>query len=328
MKEFNDYDINIPDLVYDILDYFRLSNRVKETNKKSIIDYCNTSRFNNTKEAKGMMIQPDVVHLICENLAKKRYLRCLRMGIGAMGMDANYVFLSQNDDFFLSKPDALVFSLNCMAYGFPYIYNSYKGHVLPVIVKDKKGDIEMGTCFRFSTGILTAKHCLEAEEVFIKGYTAQELKKYATFISTDTNIDMAYIEMNEPLRFVPGDANVLDEVLVMGYPKIPMFNDFCAAERAAISSIPTRGAVASLADQYMSPGVGQLMLVTARIRGGNSGGPVINSNGQVIGVAFAEPKSEGNYDEMGYGIAYPISVLGQLLENGQAMQVNYVDEVK
>lgn len=328
MKEFNDYDINIPDLVYDILDYFRLSNRVKEMNKKSIIDYCNTSRFNNTKEANGMMIQPDVVHLICENLAKKRYLRCLRMGIGAMGMDANYVFLSQNDDFFLSKPDALVFSLNCMAYGFPYIYNSYKDHVLPVIVKDKKGDIEMGTCFRFSTGILTAKHCLEAEEVFIKGYTAQELKKYATFISTDTNIDMAYIEMNEPLRFVPGDANVLDEVLVMGYPKIPMFNDFCAAERAAISSIPTRGAVASLADQYMSPGVGQLMLVTARIRGGNSGGPVINSNGQVIGVAFAEPKSEGNYDEMGYGIAYPISVLGQLLESGQAMQVNYVDEVK
>lgn len=328
MKEFNDYDITIPDLVYDILDYFRLSNRIKETNKKSILDYCNTSRFNYTKEAKGLMIQPEAVHLICENLVKKRYLRCLKIGIGAMGLDANYIFLCQNEEFFKSKHSGLVFSLNCMAYGFSYIYNSFKDHVLPVIVKDKKGDIEMGTCFRFSTGILTAKHCLEAEEVSIKGYTAQELKKYATFISTDTNIDMAYIEMNESLRFVPGDANVLDEVLVMGYPKIPMFNDFCTAERAAISSIPTRGAVASLADQYMSPGVGQLMLVTARIRGGNSGGPVINSNGQVVGVAFAEPKSEGNYDEMGYGIAYPINVLGQLLENGQAMQVNYVDKVK
>lgn len=106
------------------------------------------------------------------------------------------------------------------------------------------------------------------------------------------------------------------------------FNAFCAAERAAISSIPTRGAVASLADQYLSSGVGQLMLVTARIRGGNSGGPIINSNGQVVGVAFSEPMSEGNYDEMGYGVAYPISVLGQLLDDCEVMQVNYVDHVQ
>ena len=107
-----------------------------------------------------------------------------------------------------------------------------------------------------------------------------------------------------------------------------MFNAFCAAERAAISSIQTRGAVASLADQYLSSGVGQLMLVTARIRGGNSGGPIINSNGQVVGVAFSEPMSEGNYDEMGYGVAYPISVLGKLLDDCEVMHVNYVDNVQ
>ena len=70
------------------------------------------------------------------------------------------------------------------------------------------------------------------------------------------------------------------------------------------------------------------MLVTARIRGGNSGGPIINSNGQVVGVAFSEPMSEGNYDDMGYGVAYPIDVLGQLLDNCQVMQVNFVDEVQ
>lgn len=245
-----------------------------------------------------------------------------------MGADANYIFLCQNDEFFLSKPDALVFSLNCMAYGFPYIYASYRNDVLPVIVKDQKGDVTMGTCFRFNTGILTAKHCLEAAEVSIEGCTAEQLQKYATFISKDPNIDLAYIELQEYTRFVPGDANVLDEVLVMGYPKIPMFNAFCAAERAAISSIPTRGAVASLADQYLSPNVGPLMLVTARIRGGNSGGPIINSNGQVVGVAFSEPMSEGNYDEMGYGVAYPISVFDQLLDDCEVMHVNYVDNVQ
>lgn len=327
MKEFRDYDIIFPDLVYDIVNYFRASNNIKPIANKSILDYCMTSKFSKTPEIKGVLVQPDVVRLICENLVRKRYLNCTRFGTGAMGTDANYIFLCQNDEFFLSKPDTLVFSLNCMAYGFPYIYESFKNDVLPVVVKDQKGDVTMGTCFRFSTGILTAKHCLEAAEVSIGGYTVEQLQKYATFISRNPNIDLAYIELQEHSRFVPGDANVLDEVLVMGYPKIPMFNAFCAAERAAISSIPTRGAVASLADQYLSPSVGPLMLVTARIRGGNSGGPIINSNGQVVGVAFSEPMSEGNYDEMGYGVAYPISVLGQLLEDCEVMHVNYVDNV-
>ena len=328
MKEFRDYDITIPDLVYDIVNYFRSSNNIKAPAQKSILDYCTTSKYSKSQVANGELIQPDAVRLICENLVRKQYLSCIKFGTGAMGFDANYLFLCRDDASFISKPEGLVFSLNCMAYGFPYIYALYKNDVLPVIVRDSKGDIEMGTCFRFNTGILTAKHCLEAEEVSIKGYTAEQLKKYATFISKDSTIDLAYIELNQPTRFVPGDANVLDEVLVMGYPKVPMFNNFCAAERAAISSIPTRGAVASLASQYISPQVGPLMLVTARIRGGNSGGPIINSNGQVVGVAFSEPMSEGKYDEMGYGVAYPINVFGQLLDNYQVADVNYVDEVQ
>lgn len=328
MKEFRDYDIIFHELVYDIVDYFRSSNTKKAIGQKSIMDYCMTSRFSKTDEIKGELIQPDAVYMICENLTRKRWINCIKPATKPMGLDANYLYLCNNDEFFLSKPDRLVFSLNCMAYGFPYIYTSFKKDVLPVIVKNKKGDIEMGTCFRFSTGILTAKHCIEAQEVSIEGFTAKQLQEYATLISKDTNIDLAYIELQQPSRFVPGNANVLDEVLVMGYPKIPMFNAFCAAERAAISSIPTKGAVSSLADQYISPGTGPLMLVTARIRGGNSGGPIINSNGQVVGVAFSEPMSKGNYDDMGYGVAYPIDVLDQLLDNCQVMQVNFVDKVQ
>ena len=244
------------------------------------------------------------------------------------GMDANYLYLPKNEAFFSSKVDGLLFYLNCVAYGFPDIYASYKDYVLPVIVKMDNDDIEMGTCFRFSTGILTAKHCLEAKEVAIKGYTAEQLKRGSVLISNDPDLDLAYIELQEPTRFVPGDANVLDEVLVMGYPKVPMFYSFCTAERAAISSIPTRGAVASLADQYITRKAGPLMLVTARIRGGNSGGPVINSSGAVVGVAFSEPTAEGNYDNMGYGVAYPIDMLGQLLADCTNMQVNFVDSVQ
>lgn len=325
MKEFRDYDITIPELVYDILDYFRVSNTIKKPTKKSILDYCITSRFT---KSRGELIQPYIVKLICENLVQKGILQKLKVGAEVFEQDTSYIFISQNEPLFLSKAKELIFCMNCMAYGFPYIYNSFKDYVLPVIVKDKYGNVEMGTCFRLYSGILTAKHCLEVEQVSILGYPAKQLRASTTYISNDPNIDLAYIELHEePSPFVSGDANILDEVLVMGYPRIPMFHAFCAAERAAVSSIPTKGAVASLAEQYISPSTGPLMLVTARIRGGNSGGPIINANGQVVGVAFAEPMSEGNYDEMGYGVAYPIEVFHQMLTDCQTLQVNYVDKV-
>ena len=69
------------------------------------------------------------------------------------------------------------------------------------------------------------------------------------------------------------------------------------------------------------------MLVTARIRGGNSGGPIIDSNGAVVGVAFSEPMSKGDYDEMGYGIAYPIEVFYGMLKNPSSMKVTFVDTI-
>lgn len=329
MIEFLDYDIKFPDLVYDIVDYFRANNNVKEPRYKSILDYCSTSQFSKSSTINGEMIQPRVVQIICENLVRKGELNCIKSGHGFAGVDSNYLYLPKSDEVFLKKLPAAILRLNCMAYGFPYIYNAYKNIVLPVIVKNAKGDIEMGTCFRFNTGILTAKHCLTAEEVSIQGYTADQLKQCPVIISRDDEyLDMAYIELGKQSPIIHDEANVLDEVLAMGYPKIPMFNEFCTAERASVSSIATKGAVASLANQYMTPSVERLMLITARIRGGNSGGPIINEDGAVVGVAFAEPFFDGNYDDMGYGIAYPISAYFQMLENCTTMKVNFVDEVK
>ena len=328
MQEFNDYDINIPDLVYDILDYFRVNNNVRAPKDKSIIDFCDSYKNNNTPATNGRMVQPPVVHKICENLVKKGELNRIRTGIAAGGIDANYLYLPGNDAVFLMKHPIVLFRHNCMAYGFPYIYAKYKNIVLPVIVKTSDDRITMGTCFRFNMGILTAKHCLDAKEVWIMGYTADQLKQCPVYISKNKDLDMAYIDLGEQAPIIHEEANVLDEVLAMGYPKIPMFSDFCTAERAVVSSISTKGAVASIADQYMSPGSGPLMLVTARIRGGNSGGPIINSNGAVVGLAFAEPLSKGDYDDMGYGIAYPISVYFQMLKQCTTMQVNFVDEVQ
>lgn len=326
MEEFRNYDVLFPDLVYDIVKYFLVGNGPKKITEKSVLDYCQSSMFNKMGKIDGI-IQPDTVHRICENLTKKGVLVCNRIGQKTGGWDASYIFLPVQHESFLKKDPALVHRLNCMAYGFRYIYSSYREFVFPIIVrKDEK--VSAGTCFRFFNGIVTAKHCLEVDEVSIPGFSAEKLKQGTVFVSQNTDVDLAYIDLNTPSPLLSGKANVLDEVLVMGYPKIPMFLDFCAAECATISSIPTKGAIASLADQYLTRDVGQLMLITARIRGGNSGGPVIDSNGAIVGVAFSEPSSEGDYDEMGYGIAYPIQVLIQFLESPSKMVVNFVDAVQ
>lgn len=326
MKEFRDYDILYPGLVYDIVDYFRVGNSSKQIAEKSVLDYCETSKYSR-KGTNPDLIQPDTVNTICQNLQKRGILNCTRVGTKMGGWDSCYLYLPTNVDFFLSKHPSLIHTLNCIAYGFRYIYNTYRQYVLPIIVR-KDGDISIGTCFKFHNGILTAKHCVEVDDVSIPGYRAQQLQKCTVFVSEDEQLDMAYIETGEVSVIVPGEAKVLDEVLVMGYPKIPQFFDFCTAERASISSIPTRGAVASLADQYITRSVGQLMLVTARIRGGNSGGPIISSEGTVVGVAFSEPMSKGDYDDMGYGVAYPISVFDQLLKSDNHMNVNFVDRIE
>ena len=107
----------------------------------------------------------------------------------------------------------------------------------------------------------------------------------------------------------------------MGYPKIPAFTDFLTAEKGTISSkaesrlTPTKGAVAAFGDNYLSGA--ELMLITARIRGGNSGGPVINEDGSIIGIACQTPYYDdeiGDYDDLGYGIAVPIKYLQEVLE--------------
>lgn len=324
MQAFRDYDELFPELVYDIVDYFRNVKRDKQIKDRSVFDYCLNSRFNKSFQ-QGGIIEPDVVHRICETLVQKRVISCIRTGIGSNGKDANYLYCPHDHGYFNKKDPTLLFLLNSMAYGFRYIYSKYREYVLPVVVK-KNDKITIGTCFRFRDGIVTAKHCLEADQVFISQYTAEKLNQFPVIVSSDPTIDMAYIHLEESVPLIADEVKVLDEVLVMGYPRIPMFLDFCTVERATVSSvIPTRGSVASMADQYISPKAGPLMLITARVRGGNSGGPVIAQNGAVVGVAFSEPMSQGDYDEMGYGVAYPIGVLDQILKNHETLRVNFVD---
>lgn len=139
--------------------------------------------------------------------------------------------------------------------------------------------INMGTGFKFLDGIITAKHCItDARNLMIKGYNADELSGKNIYIAENDDTDIAFIETRTEAnpQIYADEGEVLQEVLVMGYPRIPSFTDFLTAELATISSkaeariTPSKGKIAAFGNQYLNKI--EAMLITAKICGGNSGG--------------------------------------------------------
>ena len=110
-----------------------------------------------------------------------------------------------------------------------------------------------------------------------------------------------------------GHGDVLDEVLVMGFPPIPGFDAIQLAEAATIASKikASTGSIAGNAKSYLSKQ--EYLLITARTKGGSSGAPVINKEGFVIAVITDAPAdNEGFSDTMGFGLATSLIELRRL----------------
>lgn len=311
--------VTYPDLIVKILDYFNVSNKSDNINKKTVLKFA----LNFKADDNSLTINPVYIEKICDKLCLAGILICIKHGTG-INYDGVYLFISKDNDFYQKCKNGLTYYLNSTVYGFEYIYSSFKKNMLPIVYKGSDVDAQMGTCFRFADGIVTAKHCLsDLQEASIIGYDSEFLNKCNIYVSDNENVDLAYIETKEKITGMEAicDAKIMEEVLVLGYPKIPTFTDFLTAELATVSSksiarlTPTKGSIAAYGTQYTS--AIEALLITAKIRGGNSGGPVINSAGFVVGVACQTPyygEDAGDYDDLGYGIAIPINYLVEITQ--------------
>lgn len=322
MEYYDDYDLKYPDLVMEILDYFAIC---KGMNEKSVGKFCELHAKKNEKGSE-FIYQPAIVDRICQELCKKNRLTVIRSG-SALGLDNNYGFVIRNKQIWENNYQRNRNYYNSLVYGFEYIYRSYKDIVIP-LVWPKGDDFSAGTGFKLFGGIVTARHCIDdPTQLSIKGFTAEELQKSKIYVSSNPALDIAFIDVgkDEGLGDYTDNGRVMQEVLVMGYPKIPAFTDFLTAEKATISSkaeariTPTKGSIAAYGKNIFSKV--ELMLITAKIRGGNSGGPVINEEGSIVGVSCQKPYYDdkiGDYDDLGYGIAVPISCLIEIIEKKEA----------
>jgi serine protease Do len=158
--------------------------------------------------------------------------------------------------------------------------------------------------------VVTNNHVIQdADEILIEFFNGDELE--ATVIGTDPTTDIALlkVEADGPLPFVSfGDsdtAKVGDWVIAMGNPLGQGFS-----VSAGIVSARNR-ALSGSYDDYIQ--------TDAAINRGNSGGPLFNMEGEVIGVNTAILSPNGGSIGIGFSMASNVvtNVVDQLQEFGE-----------
>ncbi len=154
--------------------------------------------------------------------------------------------------------------------------------------------------------IVTNNHVIEkADEIEV---TLNDNSKYtAKLIGTDPQTDIALLKVEgKDLPNIPfGNSDNLkvgEWVLAVGNP----FN-LTSTVTAGIVSAKGRGGIGS----FNQGNIQSFIQTDAAINRGNSGGALVNTNGELVGINTAIYSQTGDF--AGYGFAVPISIAGKVV---------------
>ncbi|TDK43240.1 DegQ family serine endoprotease [Antarcticimicrobium luteum] len=158
--------------------------------------------------------------------------------------------------------------------------------------------------------VVTNNHVIDgADQIQIEFFDGEEME--AEVVGTDPNTDIALLKVkaDKPLAFVPfGDSDIArvgDWVMAMGNPLGQGFS-------ASVGIVSARNrALSGTYDDYIQ--------TDAAINRGNSGGPLFNMDGEVIGVNTAILSPNGGSIGIGFSMASNVvsKVVDQLREYGE-----------
>lgn len=152
--------------------------------------------------------------------------------------------------------------------------------------------------------ILTSLHVVEGARTITVSFS-DGTRSPASVRSADPNHDIAVLAPDRlPEVVVPavlgGGAQVGDEAYVVGHPL------------GLVASLST-GVISGLNRSFpLSNGksIGGMIQFDAAVNPGNSGGPLLNRNGQVIGIVTGLANDAGDDHFLGIGFAVPIGTAG------------------
>jgi serine protease Do len=171
-----------------------------------------------------------------------------------------------------------------------------------------------------SSGIIvTNRHVIaDASEIIVILHDTTRLK--ASVLATAAQSDIALLKVNAN-KAVPtvkfGDSNGLrpgDPVFVIGNP-------------LGLGSTVTAGIVSALDRNTVESESGSFLQIDAALNLGNSGGPVFNTDGEVVGVSTALVTTGNEGGSVGLGLAIPGNdvrfVVDRLLNHGR-LQLGWI----
>jgi S1-C subfamily serine protease len=166
--------------------------------------------------------------------------------------------------------------------------------------------------------IVTNFHVIDgAEEIFVNFSRDDQLE--AKVIGTDPSTDLALLEVDAQQRALTpldlGDSTAVqvgDDVVAIGNP-------------FGLDRTVTRGIVSALQREIESPSgftIDKVIQTDASINRGNSGGPLLDTSGRVIGVnTQILTGSQSEQGNVGIGFAVPVNtvkeVIAELIEDGR-----------
>lgn len=234
-----------------------------------------------------------------------------------------------------SAYDASYGAYNFLIWGFPLVREHFKRSVLQVVVeKPPYSDPDIGTCFLVQENrLITARHNVHNMfNVHVPAIVPNMAKLNRICVPMDKDIDLALLEYcGQILPDVPPfqfeKAQVLDEIMTLGYPPVCGFDAPLFAEVGRIASElkATTGRV--VAEEEMLYEQKEYLLISARVKGGNSGGPVVNKVGRVVGVVTQQPLEShsteadtSSVDTLGYGLVTPFCITDRFISQCESSE--------
>lgn len=185
-------------------------------------------------------------------------------------------------------------------------------------------EIGIGTGFMVKEDlVVTARHVIDDLQSFEVATEDGKLLPHKSHrFPQNENLDIALIELNTPSSLKPFqlsfDFDLLDEVVTFGFPPVPRAdNPYVVVNRGEISA-----SINLYRDNI------QAIVLSCLLAGGNSGGPVVNRRGQVVGIIskrlFQSRSSVGSgntqnelglIEELGYTAAIGSEWIRDLIDN-------------
>lgn len=184
--------------------------------------------------------------------------------------------------------------------GFNYLIERTKDLVIQITGINIDGDPHCGSGLLFNEStIITCAHVIKDMELDVEQYI-QGKKSRVIFQKTHDKIDVGVIKLDNKFKLTDGlsfaEYNILDEILILGFPKIPL------SRQAEL--ICQKGEINGAIEDFDG---NKYFLYSTFTKPGNSGGPIFNSLGNIVGIVSREIfNKDVEYNQVPFCLGIPL----------------------